>query len=189
MRSIQQAIKIAVTGTHCTGKTSRALELAEELASQNPGCSVGIVRETVRDCPLPINEKMTADAQLWIMAAQIGAEIQACAQHDIVVCDRCILDPYIYAGWMANEMIHSGDRARAVAFVAFLSNIGGLTMSWLRTYEMLYWRRPGHDRPLVGDGFRSIDPRFRRDIDSGFAELLPGLCRAGIIPKLIEEMS
>jgi len=46
--------------------------------------------------PLPINRKTSLEAQTWILATQVAEEIRSAANHDVVVCDRSVLDNYAY---------------------------------------------------------------------------------------------
>jgi len=45
-----------------------------------------------RRCPLPINQQTTVRAQDWILLTQMALEIEAAATHEIVLCDRSVLD-------------------------------------------------------------------------------------------------
>ena len=87
-------MKIALIGTHGVGKTTLCFELAALLKRRH--YDVEVVREVARRCPLPINEETTAAAQEWILHTQIAWEIEECASHELVLCDRSALDNYCY---------------------------------------------------------------------------------------------
>ena len=54
------------------------------------------MKEVARLSPLPVNQKTSLDAQTWILTTQIAEEIRSAAHHQVVVCDRSVLDNYAY---------------------------------------------------------------------------------------------
>lgn len=139
------AMKIALIGSHGVGKTTLCYDLAARLKRRN--VDVEVVREVARRCPLPINQETTIAAQSWILHTQISWEIEACARHDVVLCDRSVLDNYCY-------MVHAAGAHQMWELVFD---------HWLSTYEILVhvpvWSRPSYD------GVRAIDPAFQEEID------------------------
>ena len=138
-------MKLALIGTHGVGKTTLCFELAARLKRRN--LDVEIVREVARRCPLPINQQTTVHAQEWILLTQMALEIEATAAHEIVLCDRSVLDNYCY-------LVHAaGPQPR---WERMLDH-------WLPTYDLLawvpQWAEPGYD------GVRAVDPGFQRAID------------------------
>ena len=87
-------VKIAFIGTHGVGKTTLCYDLGAILKKR--GLHVDLVKEVARLSPLPINRKTSLDAQMWILATQIAEEIRSAAHHEVVVCDRSVLDNYAY---------------------------------------------------------------------------------------------
>ena len=76
------------------------------------GLHVDIVKEVARLSPLPINRKTSLEAQPWILATQVAEEIRSAAHHDVVICDRSVLDNYAY-------MVHACGRQKPIeSFVA-----------------------------------------------------------------------
>ena len=138
-------MKIALIGSHGVGKTTLCYDLAARLKRRN--VDVEVVREVARRCPLPINQDTTTAAQSWILHTQISWEIEAAAGHDVVLCDRSVLDNYCY-------MVHAAG-AHPMWEVVF--------DHWLSTYDLLVhvpvWSRPSYD------GVRAVDPAFQEEID------------------------
>jgi nicotinamide riboside kinase len=138
-------MKIALIGSHGVGKTTLCYELAARLKRRN--VDLEMVREVARRCPLPINEDTTVSAQEWILHTQIAWEIEANASHDVVLCDRSVLDNYCY-------LVHAAGSQRKWE---------ALFDHWLPSYDVLVhvplWSRPSYD------GVRAIDPRFQEQID------------------------
>jgi thymidylate kinase len=138
-------MKIAFIGTHGVGKTTLCYELAGVLKRQ--GIHVDIVKEVARLSPLPINRQTSLDAQTWILMTQVAEEIRSAAHHQVVVCDRSVLDNYAY-------MVLACGRPKAIErFVAH----------WMKTYDLLF------KVPMCGaaaaDGVRDTDEFFMRSID------------------------
>ena len=86
-------IKIAIIGTHCTGKTTMCKELMKYL--KECGFKVNMIGEVVRDCPYPVNEGGGVKSQRWMINEQIKREKQN-EDCDFLICDRSVLDNYIY---------------------------------------------------------------------------------------------
>jgi thymidylate kinase len=87
-------VKVAFIGTHGVGKTTLCFELAGALKRE--GLYVDVVKEVARLSPLPVNRKTSLDAQTWILMTQVAEEIRSASLHEIVVCDRSVLDNYAY---------------------------------------------------------------------------------------------
>jgi len=138
-------MKISLIGTHGVGKTTLCFDLAARLKRR--GIDVDIVREIARGCPLPINQQTTLEAQEWILHSQIAAEIEAAARHDVVLCDRSVLDNYCY-------MVHAAGGS---------DHWERMLDHWIPTYGLLVhvplWSRPDFD------GVRAVEPGFQEEID------------------------
>jgi predicted ATPase len=128
------------------GKTTLCYELAGVLKRRD--VHVDIVKEVARLSPLPINQKTSLDAQTWILMSQVAEEIRSAAHHQVVVCDRSVLDNYAY-------MVLACGRQKAIErFMAY----------WMKTYDLLF------KVPISGaasaDGVRDTDEFFMRSIDA-----------------------
>lgn len=137
--------KIAFIGSHGVGKTTLCYGLAARLKARD--VSLDIVGETARRCPLPINRDTTSAAQAWILHTQIAEELLAGTRHDVVICDRSVLDNFVYL------LIAAGPQA----------SLEGLVTFWTQTYSLLV------HVPIIAepqpDGLRSTDPVFQRAVD------------------------
>ena len=102
----KKIIKIALIGTHRTGKTTQAYDLIAQLRKND--LDAEILKEVARDCPYPVNEEATEEAQKWIIFTQMTREIELKRQIEIntknqgalkcnaIVGDRSALDSLIY---------------------------------------------------------------------------------------------
>jgi nicotinamide riboside kinase len=138
-------VKVAFIGTHGVGKTTLCYDLAAALKRQ--GVHVDIVKEVARLSPLPINRQTSLDAQTWILMTQVAEEIRSAAHHEVVVCDRSVLDNYAYMA------LACGRQPAVERFVAH----------WMKSYDLLF------KVPISGaasaDGIRDTDEFFMRSID------------------------
>lgn len=138
-------MKIAFIGTHGTGKTTLCYNLVGELKKQN--INADMVKEVARLSPLPVNRQTSIEAQTWILMTQVAEEIASASRHDVVVCDRSVLDNYAYLAFAFG-------RQKAIErFVDF----------WMKSYDVLF-KVPVVDAPSE-DGFRDTDQFFIRSID------------------------
>ena len=146
-------MKIAFIGTHGVGKTTLCFDLAALLKRQD--LHVDIVKEVARLSPLPINQKTTLEAQLWILTTQVSEEIRSSAHHRVVVCDRSVLDNYAYMKFAC------GRQPAIERFVEW----------WMKSYDLLF-KVPYSASPASEDGVRDTDEFFVRSIDQLVTELL-----------------
>jgi nicotinamide riboside kinase len=147
-----ESLKIAFIGTHGVGKTTLCYGLAARLKARD--VVLDIVHEVARRCPLPINESTSAAAQAWILHTQISDELIAAARHPVVICDRSVLDNYVY-------LLLAGGRTPAIDV---------LIEWWLSTYSLLIYV-PIVAAPLA-DGMRSTDLAFQHAVDERLLEEL-----------------
>jgi nicotinamide riboside kinase len=137
--------KIAFIGSHGVGKTTLCYGLAARLKRWDVG--VEVVHEVARRCPLPINEETSVAAQSWILHTQIAEELVAQARYPVVVCDRSVLDNYVYL------LLAAGRQEGPEKLVEY----------WLRGYDLLI-HVPIAER-LSPDGVRSPDPGFQQAVE------------------------
>ncbi len=142
-----QRLKVAFIGSHGVGKTTLCYGLASRLKARD--VSLEVVHEVARQCPLPINEETSLASQSWILHTQVAAEIVAAARYPVVVCDRSVLDNYVY-------MMLAAGRQPA---------LDGLVDSWMATYDLLVMV-PVIEAPSP-DGLRATDPSFQRAVEDG----------------------
>lgn len=144
--------KLAFIGSHGVGKTTLCYGLAARLKARD--LAVEVVHEVARRCPLPINEETTVASESWILHAQIAEEIVAQHRYRVVLCDRSVLDNYVYL------LLAAGPRR----------GLDELVERWTATYDLLV------HVPVVADpspdGVRSHDPAFQRAVDERLEEEL-----------------
>lgn len=137
--------KIAFIGSHGVGKTTLCYGLAARLKTRD--VAVEVVHEIARRCPLPINEETSVAAQSWILHTQIAEELVAMSRYPAVICDRSVLDNYIY-------LLLSAGRQEA---------LDPLVQSWTCGYSLLV-HVPVIEQPSP-DGIRSANPAFQLAVE------------------------
>jgi nicotinamide riboside kinase len=145
-------LKVAFVGSHGVGKTTLCFELAARLKRRD--LRVDMVKEVARSCPLPLNRDTTIEAQSWILHTQIAEEIAAAARHDVIVCDRAVIDNYAY-------LVQKFGRIRV---------FDELMAAWLPTYATLI-KVPIITQPRF-DGVRDTGADYQLEIDQTIEALL-----------------
>lgn len=144
-----ERFKLAFIGSHGVGKTTLCYGLAARLKARD--VAVEVVHEVARRCPLPINEESSLASQSWILHTQIAEELVAQNRYPVVICDRSVLDNYIYL------LLAAGRRPDLETLIA----------SWTPSYDLLV-HVPIVDEPSP-DGIRSADPAFQRAVEERLA--------------------
>ena len=140
-----QKFKVALIGSHGVGKTTLCFGLAARLKARD--VSLDVVHEVARRCPLPINEETSLEAQSWILHTQIAEELVTSARYPVVVCDRSVIDNYIYL------LLSHGP----------VEHLARLVADWLGTYDQLFFV-PITAVPQA-DGMRAADPIFQKAVE------------------------
>jgi nicotinamide riboside kinase len=145
-------VKVAFIGTHGVGKTTLCYDLVSALKRQ--GVNADMVKEVARLSPLPINRKTSLDAQTWILMTQVAEELRSASLHEVVVCDRSVLDNYAYMAFACG---------RQKPIERFVDH-------WMKSYDLLF-KVPASGAPAA-DGVRDTDEFFMRAIDQLVDSLL-----------------
>ncbi len=146
-------LKLALIGTHGVGKTTLAYEICSLLKKAH--YNVELVTEVARQSPFPVNAATTIEGQLWILHAQIAAELDAARRAPHVITDRAVLDNYCY---LVNKF---GRQPQLESWLAW----------WMDTYSILIGVPPV-EANIPSDGFRSEDRAFQQRIHDQLIALL-----------------
>ncbi len=149
-------MKIALIGTHGTGKTVLAHELMVALKKQ--GKNAEFLGEIVRKNPMPINKKATKESQEWVIYNQYVQELEMQNQCEILVCDRSVVDGYVYyyTAHGKNNFLESFVKEQSKKYHALI-------------------RVPIKNGFLMDDGVREMDPSWQKKIDKSFNYILKNL--------------
>ncbi|HVS12986.1 MAG TPA: AAA family ATPase [Thermoanaerobaculia bacterium] len=154
-RSRRPLRKLAFIGSHGVGKTTLTYGLAARLKARDVALEVLV--EVARRCPLTLNEETDLAAQSWILHTQIADELVATTRYPLVLCDRSVLDNYVYL------LLAVGRRPELETLIAH----------WLGTYDLLVHVPVVEGAPMLADGVRSTDQAFQGAVERRLAaELL-----------------
>jgi len=149
------AKKICIIGTHGIGKSTLSYMLAAHY--KKLGKSVKIVQEVARSCPYPLNDGMTKESCLWIYHEQMRKELEAVRTFDTVICDRSVIDSFMYA--KAQNCFNDQDSFMFFSYEA--------ANEWMSTYDQILFVVPGSMDP-VDDGVRSTSKIFQKRVHEYF---------------------
>ena len=151
----QRSAKIAFIGSHSVRKSNAVHAFASTVG--RAGRSVEVGREVVRFNPLGLNEGATAEAQLWVLMAQVQQELELAHRADVLVTDRSVVDNFAYY-----LRVTSGEDPFGVE---------PLIRNWAATYDLSVRLLP--DVGLLADGVRSTSDAFRDEIEAILDRILP----------------
>ncbi len=148
-------MKIAIIGTHSTGKTTLIEHIAEMFSRQ--GKETLLLPEYARLCPFPINEKTTLEAQKWILLSQITEENKILHEDKVLLTDRATIDNFAY--------MYRIEKSDAI------ENFERCAVAHMRTYDFVF-KTQKLDLDAKEDGIRTTDLEFRDMIDRLITHLL-----------------
>ncbi len=149
-------IKLGVSGTHSTGKTTLIRELEVRLV--DAGLRVGRVADLAVDARnhgFPILHDHTFESTLWILSRGIAAELEAAQVADIVLVDRPVVDAL---GYLSAALAHR----KAALRVEEMDYLTVLVKHHVKTYAIICKTVLDQDI-AIGPG-RDPDMRFRTSV-------------------------
>jgi nicotinamide riboside kinase len=150
-----RSAKIAFIGSHSVRKSNAVHAFASTIG--RAGRSVEVGREVIRFNPLGLNEKASAEAQLWVLMAQVQQELELANRADVLVTDRSVVDNFAYY-----LRVTGGEDPFVVE---------PLIRRWASTYDLSVRLLP--DVGLLADGVRSTSDAFRDEIEAILDRILP----------------
>ncbi len=148
-------MKIAIIGTHSTGKTTLINKLDERI--KKIGFRTTILFELSRQCPFPVNERASYEAQAWIQIKHLEQENNVDHQDKIFLCDRATIDNFAYFRQAVPDKNIGEWEARAVEH--------------MHSYDLVFKTRK-LDIRAKEDGFRTTNEQFRKTIDNNIKKIL-----------------
>jgi nicotinamide riboside kinase len=141
-------MKIAIVGSHCTGKTS----LIDKLQAEPELYDYSFYPEAIREISrlnFPTNERAGDCSQLAMLSLHLLH-----LRNENMVTDRCILDNYVYAYMLKAMGANISDKCINTLQSYFIDNIN--------SYD-IYAFCPVQFK-MKNDGFRMIDKKVQDDI-------------------------
>jgi nicotinamide riboside kinase len=140
-------MRIAVVGSHGTGKTSVAKGMAEKLG-------FNFIRDVARDAfkmGFPINENTPCETQFWILSKQLELERTT---PESWVMDKSLYDNIVYGEFVLKDQEALGVIRRIIEKNA--------------RYDLIIYVPIEFSIP--DDGIRSVDENFQKTIDAKLIE-------------------
>ena len=157
-------IKIAVAGTHSTGKTTFMGDLERRMT--DAGLNVAYVHDSAaeaRAAGFPILRNHTFESTAWLIAQAIQLETVAALKADVVLVDRPVPDAFGYLIAALRTTNRSIDQVR-------LRRLEAICEAWVKEYDLIFVTRLDKNIPIGPD--RDDDHAFRAAADEAVAELM-----------------
>jgi nicotinamide riboside kinase len=141
-------MKIALAGTHSTGKTT----LLKELGSRETFSDFSILPEitrSIKEKGFSINEQGTLDTQILIM----NSHMENILYKDQFLVDRCLLDGWAYTTYLAMQ-------SRVPRWFADYAT--NLLVTYMHRYDAVFYLPV--EFGIEDDGVRSTDADFRKQV-------------------------
>jgi len=152
-------MKIAITGTHSTGKTTLLNSIKQDVRSEEMLYRHKFFNELTRTIykrGVTINESGDDMTQLLTNNVHINNLLE-----ENFISDRCIIDSYSYTRYLYQQ----GKVSKWVYDYSYK-----LLQELCSKYDYIFWLRPEFD--LQVDDVRSNDIQFQKDIDKIIEETI-----------------
>lgn len=149
---------ISFSGAQSTGK-STLLGMWQEIKPEWDYIPE-VTRLVKREYNLPINEDGTDLTQTMIMSEHLRNAFTNRSKHAIL--DRCSLDGIVYTHWLCNK---------GKVSMGTYSHARYVFDNTIQKYDLILYTSP-EDVPVVDDGERSINVKFREEIINLFEQYL-----------------
>jgi len=147
-------MKIAISGAHCTGKTTLVNSLKDSGKLDNFIFRSNLLRG-LKELGIPINELGNTTTQLYVMTKFY----EFLHTSGNAILDRCALDGMAYTMYFYDEM---DDKMQQV--------FEGLFEQMVFKYDAICYVEP--ELPLIDDGIRSTDKDFYDKVIQNFEILI-----------------
>jgi len=155
-------MKIAITGSHSTGKTSLGNSICQAMSSKIDVRFITGLSRNIIQRGFPLNMDANIDSYSEYIIAHLSAE-KKMNNYDLFISDRTILDALAYSlvnNFYANAQISN-------SFISMMKEI------WLVEKERYdFYIYCPIEFPLERDGIRPNDEKYRTLVDNKIQELL-----------------
>lgn len=164
-----KTFKVAIAGTHSTGKTTFADGLRQALSAEGfTTAGVSDLGEECRDAGFNILHDHTPQSTLWIMTTGVSRELSAALNAQVVIVDRPVPDAL---GYYRAALAHR-DEAAPERWAAYLLSFAKHHSA---TYDLIFNSRLDLSIPLGTNKPRDPDGNFRKMADAAVADVLTDL--------------
>ncbi len=173
--------KIAVAGTHSTGKSTFIANLHRELRDRE--VSAECVHPSARramELGFPILSEHTFESTAWMMAKTIQLEMCAALRSNIVLMDRPVPDAL---GYLLGALRHTG----RVIEEERLSRLDAICASWIQEYHLIIVTELDPSMPIAPG--RDADCGFRVAVGNAISEVVSRMTSKHLVLRRGEEES
>lgn len=150
-------MKIAISGTHSTGKTTFLEAVRTAVAPMVLPKIAGLAPEA-RDHGFPILKQHTFESTLWLMTAGIKYELEARLKHPVVLVDRPVMEAYAY--------LNAALKNRGETLIPAQDEcLDGIARGYAFTYDLMIKTVVDESLPIATNKKRDHDAEFRRLVD------------------------
>ncbi|MBT2613639.1 AAA family ATPase [Streptomyces sp. ISL-87] len=162
---VTRPVRIAVSGTHSTGKTTflQRLEMELRAIGQTVARTPASFAQQAAERGFPKLRQQTAECTEWIISASGAAAAEATLTAGIVLIDRSALDPLAY-------YLAAHDRALKKPDPATVERLGSLVRAHCASYDLLIATNLDFSLPLGDTRDRDLD--YREAVDRRVHSLL-----------------
>lgn len=150
-------MKIAISGTHSTGKTT-FLDAVRNGVKPNELYTIARLAPEAAGHGFPILKQHTFESTLWLMAAGIKYELEACLKHPVLLVDRPVMEALAY---LNAALKHRGAKITAKQREC----LEGLARHHATTYDVVI-------KTVVDESLPIALREVKRDHDSAFRALV-----------------
>lgn len=165
--------KIALVGTHGTGKSTICKKIHKACYVD---CSIDVMlipeqfREVVKDIDnSQDNINNSEHITLATYAKQLYLESLYTAQGKNILCDRSVLDTFVYYDYLNNMNFYLDDLRYKIYCTMLEYSMLSVHDNFIKTYSKIYLIEPS-DREIENDGFRMTDKKQQLEIHKLFLE-------------------
>lgn len=160
-------MKITISGTHSTGKTTFLDQLIKEVAP-TPIHKLSSLAPEARDLGFPILKEHTFNSTLWMMATGMKKEAESTLKNSITLVDRPIMEAHAY---LNAALKLRGERLTDAEEACLLS----ISKGYMFSYDMIIKTIVDDTLPIATNKKRDHDAEFRKmvdcEIDTLYAQL------------------
>ncbi len=160
-------MKISFSGTPKSGKTSLLEEVKKILSLKY---YVELVEEINLKNPFDDDKKSEFRSQFFYMTTQVNEEnIKSIAAPDILLCDRSVLDQWIY--WQ----IHIKNQKSTPSLEEKSKLLKSIYQYWIKTYDLAFLIRLDtreYEKRNSGDEFRKVTTGYVKETEETFGRVI-----------------
>lgn len=156
-RKLTSQNKYAITGAHCTGKTT-LVEAIKNLDNKNKYEYITSMTREAKQLGYKINEQGNDETQLYILNKHLER---------LVINKPCVLDRSMIDGYTYTKILYETGNISDLVMKYAKSLIN---VEYMNRYTKIFYLPP--TLQLVNDGLRSVEPEFRKHVINTFDSII-----------------